>query len=206
MYEVGLLETGDSEPSGAGIDGELSVSDKGITEEMMAKLADFVLNEADDNKQIREFGEILDIDMKETRTPIWELSEKEGQEIADIFETGLKELICTEDAPNWDIKVKHTPEIPGIKHTTSFHVNIKHPKQEDEIYVYEIYYCADSDSDSSGVTTKTKKPVDTSNRVRIDRQRGRVLEVMSRVPELTGLYAGDPAGSVNCIILEEVLD
>ncbi|WP_224268509.1 hypothetical protein [Haloprofundus salinisoli] len=207
MYDVGLLKTGDSEPSGTGIDGGLDAEDAEITEEMIAQLEEFVLGEDSDREEILKLAEILDIDPKDdSLTPIWELSKFEGQGIVSIFESKLDEIICTEDAPNWEIDVRHTPEIPGPEGTTTFHVDIKHPEDGDEIYTHQMYYVADENSDTPGLATMTKVPVDVDRRLRIDRQRGRVLEAMSHVPQLAGIYAGDPTVELNCIILEEVLD
>lgn len=207
MYDVGLLKTGDSEPSGAGIDGHFDVGDAEITEEMIAQLKEFVLGEDSDREEIQELAEILDVDPNDDSfNPIWELSKFEGQGIVNIFESELDELICTENAPDWDIDVRHTPEIPGPEGTTTFHVDVEHPEDRDEVYTHQMYYVADENSDTPGLATMTKVPVDVDRRVRIDRQRGRVLEAMSHVPRLAGIYAGDPTVELDCIILEEVLD
>lgn len=207
MYDVGLLKTGGSEPSGAGIDGKFDAENAEITEEMIAKLEEFILGEDSDREEIQRFAEILDIDPKDdSLTPIWELSKSEGQGIVNIFESKLDEIVCTKDAPNWDIDVRYTPEIPGPEGTTTFHVDIEHPKDGDEVYTHQIYYVADENLDTPGLATMTKVPVDVNRRVRIDWQRGRVLEAMSHVPRLAGIYAGDPTVELNCIILEEVLD
>ncbi|MFC7230539.1 hypothetical protein ACFQMM_02565 [Saliphagus sp. GCM10025308] len=207
MYDVGLLKTGDSEPSGAGIDGDLDAEDAEITEEMIAQLEEFVLGEDSDREEIQKLAEILDIDPKgDSPTPIWELSKFEGQGIVSMFESKLDELICTEDVPDWDIDVRHTPEIPGPEGTTTFYVDIEHPEDKDEVYTHQMYYVADENSDTPGLATMTKLPVDVNRRVRIDRQRGRILEAMSHVPRLVSIYAGNPTEELNCIILEEVLD
>ena len=114
MYDVGLLKTGDSEPSGAGIDGQLDVEDAEITEEMMAELEEFVLSEDSDRREVQELAEILDIDPDQgTREPIWEISDEEGRGIANIFETKLEEEICTEDVPDWDISGRTSRSFPG---------------------------------------------------------------------------------------------
>lgn len=207
MYDVGLLKTGDTEPSGAGFDGELDIEDAEITEEMMTNLEEFVFGESADRKEIRKLADILDINPEgDSGDTIWDLSESEGQSIASIFETKIEEAIRTKDEPDWNITVRHTPEIPGPEGTTSFHINVEHPKDKDEVYTHQMYYIADEKSDTPGLTTMTKAPVDESCRVRIDKQRGRVLEAMSHVPRLAGVYAGNPTEEVTCIILEEVLD
>lgn len=207
MYDAGLLKTGDSEPSGAGIDGEFDVENAEITEEMLAQLEEFVLGGDSDREEIQKLAEIFDIESRDdSLASIWELSKFEGQGIVSMFETKLDVLVCTEDVPDWDISVRHTPEIPGPKGTTTFHIDIEHPKDRDEFYTHQIYYVADENPDTSGLATMTKLPVDVDRRIRIDRQRGRVLEAMSHVPRLAGIYAGDPTVEVNCIILEEVLD
>lgn len=207
MYDVGLLQTGDNEPSGAGFEGEFEVEGDEITEEMMANLEKFVLREDADRKEIRGLADILDIEPGEdSENGIWELSEFEGQSITSIFETKIEEMICTDDEPDWNIKVRHTPEIPGPEGTTTFHVDVEHPEDEVEVYTHQMYYVADENTDTPGLATMTKAPVDESRRVRIDKQRGRVLEAMSHVPQLAGVYAGSPTEEVTCIILDEVLD
>jgi len=207
MYDVGLLKTGENEPSGEGFDGELEVEDAEITEEMMAKLKEFVLSEDTDRAEIRKLADILDIEPEaDSEHAIWELSEFEGQGLVSIFESAIEETICTEDAPDWKITVRHTPEIPGPEGTTTFHVDVEHPTDEDEIYTHQMYYVADEASDTPGLATMTKAPVDESRRVQIDRQRGRVLEAMTHVPRVAGVYTGNSTEEVTCIILDEVLD
>jgi len=68
-----------------------------------------------------------------------------------------------------------------------------------------MYYVADEHSDTPGLITMTKAPVNVNRRVRIDRHRGRVLEAMSYVPLLAGIYTGDPTLELNCLILDEVI-
>lgn len=207
MYDVGLLETGENEPAGSGFDGELNVEGAEITEEILAKLEEFVRSEDTDRAEIQELADILDIDPEtNSENAIWELSKFEGQGLENLFETKMNEVLCTEDAPDWNIAVRHTPEIPGPEGTTTFHVDVEHPTDEDEVYTHQMYYVADNGSDTPGLATMTKAPVDESRRVRIDRQRGRVLEAMTHVPQLAGVYAGEPTEEVTCIILNEVLD
>lgn len=207
MYDVGLLKTGENEPSGAGFDGDLGVEDAEITVEMMAKIEEFVHFEDPDRTEIRELADILDIEPEsDLEDAIWELSKFEGQGLVSIFESAIEERICTEDAPDWSITVRHTPEIPGLEGTTTFHVDVEHPTDGDEIYTHQMYYVADGASDTPGLATMTKAPVNESRRVQIDRQRGGVLEAMTYVPQLAGVYAGDPTEEVTCIILDEVLD
>lgn len=207
MYNVGLLETSGNEPSGSGFDGELDVEDAEITDGMIAELKEFVLSESTDRVEIQELADILNIDLeRSSENYIWELSDSQGREVADIFETKIEKVICTKDAPNWDITVRHTPEIPGREGTTTFHVDIEHPVDENEIYTHQMYYVSNEIPDNSGLATMTKAPVDQSRRVRIDRQRGRVLEAMSHVPQLLGERIGDSAEDITCITVEEVLD
>lgn len=207
MYNVGLLETGENEPSDTSFDGKLDVDDSEITEEILMKLEEFILSEGTDHAEIKGLADILEIKPESTSGEgIWELSKSGGQRIASMFEKKLEKTICTENTPDWNITVRHTPEIPGPEGTTTFHVDVEHPTDEYEIYTYQIYYVADDVSDTPGISTMTKAPVDDSRRVRIDRQRGKVLEAMSHVPQLAGEYAGHPKQKVTCIILEEDLD
>jgi hypothetical protein len=206
MYDVGLLKTGDSELSGDGIDEKFDVEDTEITEEMIVQLEEFVLSEDSNREEIQKLAEILDIDPKDDPTAIWEISKFQGQRIVSMFESKLDELICTEDVPDWDIHVRHTPEIPGPEGTTTFHIDVEHPTDPTEIYEHQIYYVADDYSDTPGLTSMARSTVDSSRRIRIDRQRGRVLEAMSHVPHLAGVYAGDPTESVDSIILEGMSD
>lgn len=207
MYNVGLLETGENDPSGTGFDDKFDVGDSEITEELLVKLEEFILSEGTDHTKIKELADILDIKAETTSEKgIWELSKFEGQKIVSMFEKKFEKTICTENAPDWNITVRHTPSIPGTEDTTTFHVDIEHPTEEDEIYTHQMYYVADDVSDTPGISTMTKAPVDDSRRVRIDRQRGRVLEAMSHVPYLAGEYTGHSMQDITCIILEEVLD
>lgn len=207
VYDVGLLKTGENEPSGVDFDGKLNAEDAEITEETLANLEEFVLSEDTDRAEIRKLAEILDIDPEtDSQNAVWELSESEGRGLERIFESKMEEIICTGDAPERNITVRYTLEIPGIDGITTFHANFEHPTDEDEIYRHQMYYVADDTSETSGLHTMTKAPVDESCRVRIDRQRGRVLEAMTHVPQLAGVYAGDPTEDVSCIILNEVLD
>jgi len=207
MYNVGLLETGGNEPSSADFDGTFDVDNSEITEKILVKLEEFVLSEGANRVEIKELADILDI---ETEVPsqegIWELSKSEGQQVASMFEKKLESTICTENTPDWNITVRHTPEIPGPEGTTSFDVDVEHPTDEYEMYTHQMYYVADYVSDTPGISTMTKTPVDGSRRVRIDRQQGRILEAMSHVPQVAGKYAGDPTQKVTCIVLEKVLD
>lgn len=206
MYNAGLLETGENEPSGTGFDGQFDLDDSEITEEILIKLEEFVLSERANHTEVDELADILDIKPEVTsKKGIWELSKFEGQKIVSMFEKKLEETICTENTPNWNITVRHTPEVPGQEGTTTFQVDVKHPTDEYEIYTHQMYYVADDVSDTPGIITMTNAPVDDSRRVQIDRQRGRVLEAMSYVPQLAGKYTGAPMQEVTCIILEDVL-
>jgi hypothetical protein len=207
MYEVGLLETGDSDPSGAGVDGEIDVEKAEITDEMMAELEEFVLGDHSDRSEVRSLAEIFGIDVNDdSPTPIWEITESKGESVANAFRILLVQRLCTEDAPEWNITVRHTPEIPGSDGTTTFNADIEHPSEENEVYTHEMYYVADEYSDTPGVATMTKAPVDADRRIRIDRQRGCVLELMSHVPQLLNVYGGDPTQKMNFVILEGVLE
>lgn len=207
MYNVGLLETGENDSSGTGFDGKFEVGDSEITEEILVKLEEFILSEGTAHTEIKELADILDIEADTTsKKGIWKLSKFEGQKIESMFEKKFEKTICTENAPDWNITVRHTPGIPGTEGTTTFHVDVEHPTEKDEIYTHQMYYVADDVSDMPVISTMTKAPVDDSRRVRIDRQRGRVLEAMSHIPHLAGECAGHPVQEVTCTILEEVLD
>lgn len=207
MYNVGLLETGENDPSGTDFHGEVDVDVSEITNEMLTKIEDFINSEGTDTGEIKELADILKIEPEATsERGIWELSKFEGVKIVSMFEKKLTKTLCTENTPDWNITVSHTPEIPGTEDTTTFQVNIKHPTNESEVYKHQIYYVADNISDTPGISTMTKASVDGSRRVRIDRQRGRILEMMSQVPQLVDVYTGLPTQEVTCIILEEVID
>lgn len=207
MYNVGLLETGEKDPSGTGFDGQFDVEDGEISEEILIKLEEFVDSEGNDHVEIKNLADLLNINAKaNSENGIWELSKFEGQKIVSMFEKKLGNTICTDNTPEWNITVRHTPEIPGPEGTTTFHVDVEHPKDDYEVYTHQMYYVADDVSDTPGITTMTKAPVDDSRRVRIDRQRGKVLEAMSHVPQLAGEHIGSSTKKVTCIILEEVLD
>jgi hypothetical protein len=208
IYNAGLLETGENEPSGTGFDGKFDIDDSEVTEEILIKLEDFILSEGTDHAEIRELADIFDIKAEATwKKDIWELSKSERQSIASMFETRLEETICTENTPNWNITVRHLQGLFGQEHSmTAFKIVVEHPTEEFEVYQHIIQYVGDDVSDTPSISTMTKAPVDDSRRVRIDRQRGRVLKSMSHVPQLAGVYPGDPTQEVICTISEGMLD
>ena len=83
-------------------------------------------------------------------------------------------------------------------------MDVIHPTDSDEVYGYQMFYSAKTDT--GGVTTLTKESVDFEHRVRIDRHRGRILEAMSEVPRLVDYYIGEPSEELQFITLEEVMN
>lgn len=202
MYEVGLLKTGDSDPSGAGFDGELDVEGAELTDDIIAELENFVWGENSDRDEIQEFADILDIEIDNPRTPIWEISESAAQSLTSVYETALAEYLCTEDAPELDVSVTFESELSRGDFLI-FGVDVVPKSEEYKAHYYQISYRKEGEN---AVTTVTRDAVDLQERVRIDRQRGRILQAMSEVPHLVDYSIGNPGENLSLVTVEGDLE
>ena len=124
------------------------------------------------------------------RVAIWDLTESEGEIVAERLEEEITRLISSENVPDWDISVIFQPEVPWKEGTERiFRVGIRRSNTGKGRYRYQIYYSLD-DNEGGGINTITQQSMTEKRRVRIDRQRGRILEAMSKVPKRLGIYIG----------------
>lgn len=136
------------------------------------------------------------------REAIWNLTESEGELVAERLEEEITRLICSENSTDWEICVRYQPEVPTKDgEERIFRVGIRNPDHQKERYRYGIYYSMDG----KGINTLTQQSVTRKRRVRIDRQRGRLLEAMSTVPKRLGLHFGPPDADLEWLNLGPVL-
>lgn len=133
---------------------------------------------------------------------IWNLTESEGELVAKHLEEEITQSIRSENVPDWEISVEYQPEVPTEEGAERiFSAGVRNQDQRKERYRYQIYYSATGE----GINTLTQQPVTNKRRVRIDRQRGRILEAMSKVPKRFGLYFGPPDADLEWLNLGPVL-
>lgn len=133
---------------------------------------------------------------------IWDLSETEGKMVANHLEQEIKRLVSSDDVPEWDITVEYQPEVPSKDGAERiFTVEIQNANHQRQRYQYQIYYT----NAGGGINTLTQQSVSRDRRVRIDRQRGRVLEAMSKIPQQLGLHYGPPDADLEFQNLGDVL-
>lgn len=136
------------------------------------------------------------------RVAIWNLTKQEGKLVAERIEEEIMRLIYSENEPDWNISVKYQSQEPSKNGAERiFRVSVRKPNDQKDRYRYQIYYAPDG----KGINTLTQQSVTYKRRVRIDRQRGRILEAMSKVPNQLGLYFGAPDADLEWLNLGPVL-
>jgi len=136
------------------------------------------------------------------RVAVWNLTESEGAVLADHLEAEISRLICSEDFPDWDIVVEYQSEVPtenGSERICT--VGVRNADNHNVRHRYQMYYS----EHGGGVNVLTQHSGDYGRRVRIDRQRGRILEAMSTIPKRFGLYFGPPEADLELMDLGDEL-
>lgn len=200
MYDVGLLTTGENQPTGAGFDGELNAEETEITETQMEKLEAFVLDESADRQEIQELADILNIEPKEpSRTPIWELDESALKDLESVYEAKLTEEFDADEGEGVNVVVTYESDLSCDDDYLIFGVDVISKEGGLKDHYYQMHYSRER---GSAVTAVTRGEVGLEERVVIDRQRSRVLEAMSEIPLLTGLDISNPEEDLDMLILE----
>ena len=121
--------------------------------------------------------------------PIWGLSDTEGELVAARLEAEIARLISSADDLDWDVAVEYWSNVPAADGNERIcAVEIRNNDNKKERYKYQLYYA----EHGGGINASTTQPERYRQRIRIDRQRGRLLEAMSTVPKQLGLYFGPP--------------
>jgi hypothetical protein len=173
MYDVGLLKTSGSEPSGDGINGVIDVEDAEITDTLIAKIESFIREEGNDRSEVQKLAELLEIEAYTDETnAIWSLPEPDMAGIEEYLQEYLKGQLNSDETPHWSVSVNCTRQTFGETDKGVVEVRIEHVAEENEMYIHVGYFCPEHGFEriatacGSEIGWDTRRPIRATSRER----------------------------------------
>lgn len=200
MYDVGLLKTGNSNPSGTGFEGEFEVENTEITEEMMAKLKEFVRNEDSAREEVQNLAEILDIDSgMDTRNSIWAMTGSDAEIASMVLENRFgDEVGLGGEESDFDVISVHHSELYKENEETSLFVIFTSEQGGGVNHRHSLYFTAENGFE--GILSTSDGKVGWTERARLERHRADIIEAVRVTCEKLDLYFGDPTEGVDFFV------
>lgn len=203
MYDVGLLKTGDSEPSGAGIDRALNVEDSEITEEIIAKVERFIREEGSHRTEMQQLAELLDIELQSDESEaIWHLPETDMDGVEGYLREYLKTCLNPDDAIRWSVSVNSTRQTFEEIEKTVVEIHIGHLAEECEKYLHVGYFCPEHGFER--ISTACASKVGWERRRRLEQHRENIIEAVIDMADEFDYYIGEPTADIDLLTHDEM--
>lgn len=203
MYDVGLLETGGSEPTGSGIDGDLDVEDIEISEERITRIESFIQETGNDRIEVQKLADLLDVELQGGNSEgIWNLAESDREGVEDYLRTYLNALLNPEEASRWSVSVDYTRQTSDEIEKGVLEIHIEHLAEKSEKYYHVGYICPEHGFER--ISTACASTVDWECRRQLEQHRENIIEAVIDMADEFDYYIGEPTANIDLLTHEEM--